>query len=127
MHTAVIRSGVCGFTVSATADCEDPAHVALRIESDCPNYRKLAEALPEVDALHELFGDRSEGQIWKVCARLSPHASCPVPIGPPQVGRGGGGTSVAPNGLDRDQAEHNCVTALPEEVRASWRAPYICR
>ena len=81
MHTAVIRSGVCGFTVSATADCEDPAHVALRIESDCPNYRKLAEALPEVDAFHELFGDRSEGQIWKTCARLSPHASCPVPIG----------------------------------------------
>jgi hypothetical protein len=81
MPTAIIRSGICGFTVSATADCEDPAHVALQIESDCPNYRKVAETLHEVDAFHELFGDRSEGQIWKVCARHSPHASCPVPVG----------------------------------------------
>jgi len=68
MPTAIIRSGICGFTVRATADCEDSAHVALQIESDCPNYRKIAEALHEVDAFHELFGDRSEGQIWKVCA-----------------------------------------------------------
>lgn len=81
MPTAIIRSGICGFTVSATAECEEADHVALKIDSDCPNYRKVAEVLHEVDAFHELFGDRSESQIWKVCARHSPHASCPVPIG----------------------------------------------
>ncbi len=55
MATATIKSGICGFTVSATAECEDAAHVALKIESDCPNYRKVAETLHEVDAFHELF------------------------------------------------------------------------
>jgi hypothetical protein len=81
MPTAIIKSGICGFTVNATADCEEPAHVALQIESDCPNYKKIAEALHEVNAFQELFGNRFEGQIWKACASHSPHASCPVPVG----------------------------------------------
>ncbi len=45
--------------------------MALRIESNCPNCQKVAETLHEVDALQELFGGRSEGQIWRVCARHS--------------------------------------------------------
>ncbi len=81
MSTAVIKSGICGFPVKATAECEEPAHVALKIESDCPNYQKVAEALHEVDAFHELFGDKPDGRIWKFCARHSPHVSCPVPEG----------------------------------------------
>jgi hypothetical protein len=81
MPTAIIKSGICGFTINATAECEEADHVVLKIESDCPNYRKVAEVLHEVDAFHELFGERYEGEIWKVCARHSPHASCPVPTG----------------------------------------------
>ena len=81
MASAVIRSGICGFTVRASAHCEDGAHVALKIESDCPNYQKVAEQLHEIDAFQELFGDRFAGTIWKVCAQHSPHASCPVPVG----------------------------------------------
>ena len=127
MSTAVIKSGICGFPVKATAECEEPAHVALKIESDCPNYRKVAEALHEVDAFHELFGDKPDGRIWKFCARHSPHVSCPVPEGLLKVSRGGGGPSFTANSLDRDQAERHRVTASPEEVLASWKAPYICR
>lgn len=79
--SAVIKSGVCGFTVRATAHSEDAVHVALNIESDCPNYQKVAEELREVDAFQELFVDKREGLIWKTCARYSPHVSCPVPVG----------------------------------------------
>jgi hypothetical protein len=79
--SALIRSGVCGFTVHATAQCEDAVHVSLKIESDCPNYQKVAEELHEVDAFQELFGDKREGTVWKTCDRHSPHASCPVPVG----------------------------------------------
>jgi hypothetical protein len=81
MPSAVIRSGICGFTTRATAHCGDVAHVALKIESDCPNYQKVAEQLHEVDAFQELFVDKFEGTVWKVCARYSPHISCPVPVG----------------------------------------------
>jgi hypothetical protein len=80
-HSAVINSGICGFTVRATAYCDDGAHVALKIESDCPNYQKIAEELHEVDALKELFVDKRDGVVWTTCARHSPHVSCPVPIG----------------------------------------------
>jgi hypothetical protein len=79
--SAIIKSGICGFTIRATAQCEDAVHVALQIESDCPNYQEVAVRLREVDAFQELFGDKREGAVWKICDRYSPHASCPVPIG----------------------------------------------
>ena len=65
----------------ATAHCEDAVHVALKIETDCPNYQELAQQLREVDAFQELFVDKREGMVWKTCARYSPHVSCPVPAG----------------------------------------------
>jgi hypothetical protein len=79
--SAVIKSGICGFTVRATAHSDDAVHVALQIESECPNYKKVAEQLREVDAFQELFVDKREGSVWKICAQHSPHISCPVPIG----------------------------------------------
>lgn len=81
MASALIKSGICGFTVHATAECEDGAHVTLKIESDCPNYQKIADELHEVDAFREIFQDKFEGAIWKTCSRHSPHVSCPAPAG----------------------------------------------
>ena len=79
--SAVIKSGVCGFTVRATAHCDDGTHVALQIDSDCPNQQKVAAELHEVDAFRELFADKRDGVVWSTCARHSPHISCPVPVG----------------------------------------------
>ena len=81
MPSAVIRSGICGFTTRATAHCEDAVHVTLNIESDCSNYQNVAEQLHEVDVFQELFVDKFEGTVWRVCARYSSHVSCPVPVG----------------------------------------------
>ena len=102
MPSAVIRSGICGFTIRATAHCEDAAHVALKIESDCPNYQNVAEQLNEVDVFQELFVDKFEGTVWKVCTRYSPHISCPVPGRAPQVDRSGCWTGFATNSIDRN-------------------------
>ncbi|HTV12534.1 MAG TPA: hypothetical protein VME20_11820 [Acidimicrobiales bacterium] len=81
MASVVIKSGVCGFTVRATAQCPDGDHVTLQIESECPNYKEIAEHLHEVEAVKELFVDRHKGLVWTTCATHSPHVSCPVPVG----------------------------------------------
>jgi len=75
--TGVIHSGVCGFTINVKAVCDDGHKVKLEIISDCPNYQKLAEALTEVDAFHEIFQKLHLGSVYQAFAKYSPHPSCP--------------------------------------------------
>lgn len=35
MATGTIQSGICGFTISVKATCEDSQNVSLEIKSDC--------------------------------------------------------------------------------------------
>ncbi|MDA8335696.1 MAG: hypothetical protein M0Z41_12060 [Peptococcaceae bacterium] len=81
MAKAVIKCGVCGFTINARADCGDGRHVKLQIVSDCPNYRKIAAELQEVDAFEELFKKKLDGTVYRLFARYSPHPGCPGPSG----------------------------------------------
>ncbi|HUW65315.1 MAG TPA: hypothetical protein VMW83_11615 [Spirochaetia bacterium] len=81
MAKAVIKSGVCGFTINAKAGCEDGRHVKLEIVSDCPNYQKIAAELQEVDAFGELFENKLGGTVYQTFAKYSPHPSCPGPSG----------------------------------------------
>jgi hypothetical protein len=81
MAKAVIKSGICGFTISARADCEDGRYVKLQIISDCPNYQKIAAELQEVDAFGELFAKKLGGMVYQTFAQYSPHPSCPGPSG----------------------------------------------
>ena len=81
MAKAVIKSGICGFTIDATADCQDGRHAKISIVTDCPNWRKIAAELQEVDVFEELFQKKLEGQVYRIFARYSPHVSCPGPSG----------------------------------------------
>lgn len=81
MVKVVIKSGICGFTINASAVGEDGRHVKLEIESDCPNWQKIAAELKEVDAFEELFQTKLEGKVYQTFIRLSPHVSCPGPSG----------------------------------------------
>lgn len=49
MATGIINGGVCGFTIKVNATSEDRQNVKLKIISDCPNYKRIAEKLTEVD------------------------------------------------------------------------------
>lgn len=77
MATGVIHSGICGFTINVKATAEDGHTVSLEIESDCPNYQKIAEELTKVDAYKEMFNKLHTGRVYEVFAKYSPHPSCP--------------------------------------------------
>jgi hypothetical protein len=81
MVKGVIKSGICGFTINAEADCQDGKHVKIKIVSDCPHYHKIAAELQEVDAFQELFQKKLMGTVYQTFAKCSPHLSCPGPAG----------------------------------------------
>lgn len=77
MATGVIKSGICGFTITVKAASEGDEHIKLEITSDCPNFQKIAPELTEVDAYQEMFNKLHTGKVYEVFAKYSPHPSCP--------------------------------------------------
>ena len=64
MIHATVRAGVCGFVTRITAESEDEQHVTLRIDTDCDKIRKLADALPSLDAYAEIQAGH-DGEVMK--------------------------------------------------------------
>jgi len=84
MATGIIQCGVCGFTINVKAVSDDSQSnsrrnkmIKLEIISDCPNYRKIAIELTEVDAYKEILNKLHTGKVYDIFAKFSPHPSCP--------------------------------------------------
>lgn len=72
-----IHCGICGHTIEVTAKAQGRKSVKIEIESDCGNYKKLAEELKEADPLKELSRPLGKGEMFQVFAGKIPHPSCP--------------------------------------------------
>ncbi|OLN26152.1 DUF6951 family protein [Desulfosporosinus metallidurans] len=77
MATGVIHCGICGFTINVKAVSDSDQNVKLEINSDCPNYQKIAKELTELNAYKEVFNKLHMGRVYEVFAKYSPHPSCP--------------------------------------------------
>ncbi|UWG98416.1 hypothetical protein LPY66_06315 [Dehalobacter sp. DCM] len=83
MAIGIIQCGVCGFTlnVEAKKDISEADSrskiIKLKITSDCPNFKKMADELTEVDAYKEMFNKLHTGKVYEIFAKYSPHPSCP--------------------------------------------------
>lgn len=77
MATGVVYSGICGFTITIKTYSGGDPKVKLEIDSDCPNYQKIAQELTEVDAYKEMFNKLHTVRVYEVFAKYSPHPSCP--------------------------------------------------
>ncbi len=78
---AEIDAGICGFQTTVRAEAESMRKVKLTIESDCPQIRKAAEQLPEMDMLDELKSGLGHGHVYGVLSGCVRHATCPVGSG----------------------------------------------
>ncbi|MHB1294265.1 MAG: DUF6951 family protein [Anaerolineae bacterium] len=79
MATVEVIAGVCGFKTTISSSADDMFEVTLAIQSDCPQIRKLAEALPQVSALQELRVPINESVVYRLAGPCRLHAACPVP------------------------------------------------
>ena len=78
---ADIDAGICGFHTTVVAEAESMRVVALTIESDCPQIRKAAEQLEQIDMLEELRSGLGHGHVYEVLSGCVKHVTCPVGSG----------------------------------------------
>jgi hypothetical protein len=78
---ADIDAGICGFSTVVVAEAESMREVKLTIESECPQIRKAAEQLPEMDMLEELKAGLGHGHVYTVLSGCVRHVTCPVGSG----------------------------------------------
>jgi hypothetical protein len=78
---AEIHSGICGFTTSVRAQAKDMRHVQLTIETECPQIKKGAAELGEIDMLEELRSGLGQGRVYEVLSHTVRHVTCPVGSG----------------------------------------------
>jgi len=81
MAKAIIASGVCGFTTEVTAESSGQGSIKLEIQTECPAFKELSEALKEVDGMDCVFCKVGQGPIYEACRVNCKHAACPVPMG----------------------------------------------
>ncbi|WP_236860235.1 DUF6951 family protein [Candidatus Formimonas warabiya] len=75
-----IHSGVCGFITTVQAETDSDYQTKLQVESQCPNVKKIIEALGTLNVMNELFR-KGQSEILSLSAQHLPHVTCPVPIG----------------------------------------------
>lgn len=73
-----VMAGPCRFKTEITAEKSGRRTVKLIIHSECPNYKKLNEEIPEVNAFDEVLGKMGETPIYLAVKKYTKHPSCPV-------------------------------------------------
>ncbi|MBS3970659.1 MAG: hypothetical protein KGZ94_11175 [Clostridia bacterium] len=80
MAISQINGGICGFTTKVTST-DEGGKIKLSIETDCPNVKKLAEELTEVDPFNEVFKRATSTKTYELASKHLPHPACIVPCG----------------------------------------------
>ncbi len=80
MKKVVIQSGICGFITEVEAEKLKKKEVRIKVESTCPNIKKLAEAMSETyDSFALCFQKPGKSPLYNEAQELlPPHAGCPV-------------------------------------------------
>ncbi len=80
MAVSEINGGICGF-VTKVETHDESGMIKISIETNCPNVKKLAEELTEVDSFSEIFKRAKETKTYDLASKHLPHPSCVVPAG----------------------------------------------
>ncbi|MDR0791232.1 MAG: hypothetical protein LBE47_01695 [Methanomassiliicoccaceae archaeon] len=77
-----VEMGICGFTANVHAvGSDDYMSVKMTIESNCPNVKKLAEAIngTDVDSINAISAAIVNNDLIVKCSEFIPHPACPIP------------------------------------------------
>ncbi len=80
MTTVTVFSGVCGFTVTITAEKGKDKKIALSLDTACEMVQKMHADITLVDQRVSLIGFR-DNPVYLSAAKHLKHVACPVPSG----------------------------------------------
>lgn len=80
MIKVTVNGGACGFMTHIEANAED-GDTTLKIETECPALKPLAEELTTINGFEECMGKGKIGDtpIFQAARKYCKHAACPVP------------------------------------------------
>ncbi len=78
-----IDAGICGMHTTVWAKTDMATYrCQLKITSSCEAIQKLAQEIPEVNALQEISLRRGDGpEVLRKGMDICFHSACPVPVG----------------------------------------------
>jgi len=76
-----ITGGVCGFVTTVKAEKSDTGKINLKITTGCPNIKKVAQELIEIDPMDEIFRRTNTTRVYEIMSKHSPHPACIVGSG----------------------------------------------
>ncbi len=79
MSKVTVEAGVCGFATEIETLINDSQQVVLKIDSQCPNIRALAEDYNLSEGMTEVFMPFGESPLFQAAKRHLKHSACPIP------------------------------------------------
>lgn len=80
MTKVIVDSGICGFSVTVTAEKDIDKKVRLSLETECGMVSEMAEDISTLD-LRAVFTNHLNNPVYRSASRHLKHVACPVPSG----------------------------------------------
>ncbi len=80
MTTVIVDSGICGFSVTITAEKEKDKKIRISLYTECEMVKKMLEEISLVD-VKAVFERYQNNPVYKSAAMHLKHVACPVPSG----------------------------------------------
>ena len=80
MTRVEVHSGVCGFSVTVTAEKGREKKILISLETECEMVRKMAEEVSVMDMM-AVFTRLPDNPVYRSAAKHLKHVTCPVPGG----------------------------------------------
>lgn len=80
MTKVVVHSGICGFSVTVTAEKGKDRKVLISLETECEMVKEMAEEISVMDMM-AVFTRQPDNPVYRSAAKHLKHVTCPVPCG----------------------------------------------
>jgi hypothetical protein len=80
MKKVTINPGICGFTVTVTAEKDKGKKVRISLETECEMVMHMLEDISVLD-MQAAFAGHLNNPVYRSAAMHLQHAACPVPAG----------------------------------------------
>ncbi|GAB4423103.1 MAG: hypothetical protein OHK0032_18300 [Thermodesulfovibrionales bacterium] len=80
MTKAVVNSGICGFSVTVTAEKGEGKKIHISLDTECDMVKKMAEDISSLEMMAAFTGF-ANNPVYRAAAKNLKHVACPVPSG----------------------------------------------
>jgi hypothetical protein len=77
MTKVIVTSGICGFTVTITAEKDTGKKIRVSLDTECEMVKKMQEDISLLD-MRAVFTGQLNNPVYRAAAKYLQHVACPV-------------------------------------------------